>query len=143
MVSWVETLKGTLTELGSSSHISTVRIEGGVITLESKVGNSNSGENQIKGLGNLPYPEYSKRREEDRCFQCRGPYSLGHKCLEKNLRVLILEENDEEEELEEWEEKDQNQMELSVFFFCGRINPNKYYEVTRIVARKKSIDFYG
>jgi len=50
-----------------------------------------------------------KRREEGRCFHSGGFYSYGHKCPDKNLRVVICGEEEEEsaegensqEELEE------------------------------------------
>lgn len=54
------------------------------------MGSTSTRENRTKGWWNLPYPEYVKRREEGICFQCGGPYSPGHKCPDKNLRVLIL-----------------------------------------------------
>jgi len=47
-----------------------------------------------KGSRTLPYPEYVRRREEGRCFHCGGAYSPGHRCPEKNLRVIICAEDE-------------------------------------------------
>jgi len=51
-----------------------------------------------RGARSSPYPEYVKRRDEGRCFHCRGPYSHEHKCPDKNLRVVICGEEEEEPE---------------------------------------------
>lgn len=37
-----------------------------------------------------------KRREKGRCFHYGGAYSYGHKCHDKNLRVMTCGEGDEE-----------------------------------------------
>ena len=47
-----------------------------------------------RGSRTLPYPEYVRRREEGRCFHCGGAYSPGHRCPEKNLRVIICAEEE-------------------------------------------------
>jgi len=47
-----------------------------------------------KGARTLPYQEYIKRREEAKCFHCGGPYSYGHHCPDKNLRVIIGREDE-------------------------------------------------
>ncbi|BAT74027.1 hypothetical protein VIGAN_01161100 [Vigna angularis var. angularis] len=61
----VETLKGNKNEPGSSSNVSTTRREGGT-TVESRVGSTNSKGSRNRGMKNLPYPEYIRRREEER-----------------------------------------------------------------------------
>lgn len=72
---------------------------------------------------NLPYSEFLKRREEGRCFGCGGPFSLGHHCPERSLRMVILVE-DEDEEMEGVEtELDQKPMELSTFLARGLTQP--------------------
>nr|KYP56676.1 Retrovirus-related Pol polyprotein from transposon 297 family [Cajanus cajan] len=43
-----------------------------------------------RGTRNLPYREYIKHREENRCFHCGLAFGPGHRCPEKNLRVIIL-----------------------------------------------------
>jgi len=37
-----------------------------------------------------------KQTEEGRCFHCGGAYHYGHKCPDKNLRVMIYRENEED-----------------------------------------------
>ncbi|XP_052727710.1 uncharacterized protein LOC128195001 [Vigna angularis] len=81
-------------------------------TMISKAGSSGGG-NAGRGVRTLPYPEYIKRREEGRCFHCGGPYSSGHRCAERSMRVMILAEEDEEEEAEENVVVEQMTMELS------------------------------
>jgi len=69
-----------------------------------------------RGSRTLPYPEYVKRREEGQCFHCGGAYSYWHRCPDKNLRVVICGENEEEEETKEqqWREcEDDEQGERS------------------------------
>jgi len=67
-----------------------------------------------RGSRTLPYPKYVKRREEGHCFHCRGAYSYGHKCPNKNSRVVIYGEEEKltettkpqsgpEEDMEDWE----------------------------------------
>jgi len=63
-----------------------------------------------------------KRREEGRCFRCGGAYNYGHKCPDKNLRVVIcgegedlededLQHTETEEEKEDEEESDRSKHE--------------------------------
>jgi len=53
------------------------------------------GEGSInKGSWTLPYPKYVRRREEGRYFHCGRAYDPGHRCLEKNLRVIICAEDE-------------------------------------------------
>lgn len=77
--------------------------------------NYNEGDNRGKNLRNLHYPKFLKRREEGKCFRCRGPFILGHPCLEKSLRVVLLAE-DEEGDVEGTKAKAEPPcMELSAF----------------------------
>lgn len=117
-------MKKTQTESGSSSHVSTARRNGRGVTMESTVGSAHTRENKTRGWQNLPYPEYVKQREERKCFQCGGPPSPGHKCPDKNLRVLILGENDKDKELEEGEDEDPKQMKSFVFSARGLTQTN-------------------
>jgi len=91
-----------------------------------------------KGSRTLPYPEYVRRREEGRCFHCGGAYGPGHRCPEKYLRAIIcvkdegvpaevnqgilgqIEESLEDEE----EERECQQMNLSIFSIGGLTQPN-------------------
>jgi len=54
-----------------------------------------------RGVRTLPYLKYVKRKEEGRCFHCGGLYSYGHKCPEKNLRVIIIVKDEKELEIGE------------------------------------------
>jgi len=42
-----------------------------------------------RGSRTLLYLEYVRRRAEGRCFYCGGVFVPGHRCHEKNLRVII------------------------------------------------------
>ncbi|XP_017413041.2 uncharacterized protein LOC108324610 [Vigna angularis] len=75
--------------------------EGVSSNVTARAGSSGGGNTQGRGVRMLPYPEYIKRREEGRCFQCGGPYSPGHRCAERSMRVMILAEEGEEEGVEE------------------------------------------
>ncbi|WVY92568.1 hypothetical protein V8G54_031656 [Vigna mungo] len=78
-----------------------------------------------RGIRKLPYPEYVRRREEGLCFHCGGPYSPGHCCPEKSLRVVIMGEDEiGDEEEEGGEEGEPKRMELSSFSVSG-LTPHK------------------
>lgn len=55
-----------------------------------KPGESSTSGSRGKGTRHLPYPEFVKRRDEGRCFQCGLAFGPGHRCPEKSLRVVIL-----------------------------------------------------
>ncbi|XP_022640232.1 uncharacterized protein LOC111242233 [Vigna radiata var. radiata] len=71
------------------------------------------GDSRGRMVRNLPYPEFLKRREECRCFRCRGPFAPGHQCSEKSLRGLLLAE-EEEDEVTEGENPDTNPYMVSL-----------------------------
>ncbi|GAU22915.1 hypothetical protein TSUD_377270 [Trifolium subterraneum] len=52
-----------------------------------------------RGFTHLSYNELMDRKQKGLCFKCNGPFHPMHKCPEKQLRVLIV--DDEEEEGEE------------------------------------------
>jgi len=103
-----------------------------------------------RGARTLPYPEYVKRKDEGHCFHCGGPYSHGHKCPDKNLRVVIYDKNlrvvicGEEEEPEEetqiqgeieeavrWETESRDTKEspqMSLLELSAGTNPTTYHE---------------
>lgn len=75
--------------------------KGPQLNLGSRTGNSAFSRDSLKGTRQLPYHEYVKRRDEGKCYPCGGNYSPGHRCLAKNLQVLILGEDEvEEKEIE-------------------------------------------
>jgi len=81
-----------------------------------------------RGSRTLPYPEYIRRRKEGRCFHCGGAYTLGHRCPEKNLRVIICAEEEgdlgEENCHDEKEERGNPEMDLSIFSVGGLTQPH-------------------
>lgn len=67
---------------------------------------ANSGEvARNRGVRTLPYPEYVRRREKDRCFHCGGPYSYGTVALIKNLPDIIGAEDEDALDTREQGEK--------------------------------------
>ena len=52
-------------------------------------------ESRNRGVRTLPYAEYTKRRNEGRCYHCGLAYSPGHRCPEKSLRIVILAEDEQ------------------------------------------------
>lgn len=76
-----------------------------------------------RGVRNLPYSEYLKRREEGKCFTCGGPFRPGHRCPERGLRMLILAEEEKESENEGEEELNVAIMELSALSAGGLTSP--------------------
>ena len=75
----------------SSSLTSTARNESSSSNREFRPGEGS----RNRGSRTLPYPEYV-RREEGRCFHCGGAYGPRHRCPEKNLRVIICAEDEED-----------------------------------------------
>ncbi|KOM24702.1 hypothetical protein LR48_Vigan2444s000100 [Vigna angularis] len=99
--------------------------------------NPAGGENKGRMVRNLPYPKFLKRREEGRCFRCGGPFAPGHRCAEKNLRVLLLAE-DEEEELEESSNLEVKPLELSACSAEG-LTPPKTMKLTGLIGEKRVV----
>ncbi|KOM30937.1 hypothetical protein LR48_Vigan01g049200 [Vigna angularis] len=78
-----------------------------------------SGSGNERGVRNLPYSEYIKRREEGKCFRCGGPFSPGHRCTERGIRMMILAEEEEESENDGEDELNITKMELSALSAGG------------------------
>ncbi|KOM50008.1 hypothetical protein LR48_Vigan08g083500 [Vigna angularis] len=95
-----------------------------------------NGEGRGRSVRNLPYSEFIKRREEGKCFRCGGPFSPGHRCPERGLRMLILAEEEEEEVNEARDEMDQSQMELSAISAGGLTSPKTMKLKGRIEGRE-------
>lgn len=49
-----------------------------------------------RNMRNIPYEEYVKGREEERCFRCGSLFGPAHHCPDRSLRVVILAEDEEE-----------------------------------------------
>ncbi|XP_017431908.1 uncharacterized protein LOC108339280 [Vigna angularis] len=112
-VARTETYRGSTEGLVNAGGGSEMKKKGVSSNLVSRAGSSRGGNTQGKGVRTLPYPEYIKRREEGHCFHYGGPYSPGHSCAERSMRVMILAEEDGEDETEENAEMEQTAMELS------------------------------
>ena len=50
----------------------------------------------MRGVRNLSYQELMDRRAKGLCFKCGQNYSPMHRCPEKELKLLVLEEDEEE-----------------------------------------------
>ncbi|WVZ01161.1 hypothetical protein V8G54_027230 [Vigna mungo] len=76
-----------------------------------------------KMVRNLPYQEFLKRKEEGRCFWCGGPFTPGHRCTERSLRVLLLAKDEEGDASEEVVVQEGKLMELSACSAEGLTTP--------------------
>ncbi|WVZ22305.1 hypothetical protein V8G54_000849 [Vigna mungo] len=94
---------GTTKVVSGSEHSCEIQGRGGIIESTSTARTTEDGKE--RNTRNLPYSEFVKRREEGRCFRCGGPFSPGHRCLEKGSRMLILVEAEEEGSVAEPEPK--------------------------------------
>ncbi|WVZ14135.1 hypothetical protein V8G54_011701 [Vigna mungo] len=119
---------------GAIVQVEPIRNQGGRTTItecriwegEGSLGKSASavgGETMGRGVRNLPYHEYVKRREEGRCFRCGGQFSPGHRCPERSLRVTILGEDEEEDLGETKKELENERLELSPLSTGGMTQP--------------------
>lgn len=85
--------------------------------------------NRNRGTRSLPYHEYIRRREENRCFHCGLAFAPRHCCPEKNLRVIILaDEESVDSESPSAEEEDTintdcNWLDLSICSAGGLTTP--------------------
>ncbi|XP_057452951.1 uncharacterized protein LOC130744819 [Lotus japonicus] len=76
-----------------------------------------------RGFSHLTYPQLLERRQKGQCFKCGGPYHPLHQCPDKQLRVLIVEEGDEDSEegkvlaMEVEDPEDEIQGEMSMISF--------------------------
>lgn len=88
---------------GGIEGVGPTRREGSTTTSNTitRGNNPTRGDNRVRMVRNLPYPEFLKRREEGRCFQCGGSFASGHRCSERSLRVLLLAKDEEEETMED------------------------------------------
>ncbi|KOM33114.1 hypothetical protein LR48_Vigan01g267000 [Vigna angularis] len=119
-VARTEIYRGSSEGCANSSGGLSQKKEATTRTAGSKVESTSGGSGPNRGLQMLPYPEYLKRREEGPCFHCGGPYSPGHRCAERSLKVMILGADDDEAEgAEAEEEAEQRCMELSVYSAGG------------------------
>ncbi|KOM25767.1 hypothetical protein LR48_Vigan187s000700 [Vigna angularis] len=87
IVAKTEPNRSNPTRMGMTESVGSVRKEANPINGTARgVSTVGSG---VKGRGprSLPYAEYIKRREEGRCFHCGGPYSPGHRCPKRSMRV--------------------------------------------------------
>ena len=107
----------------------------------SSVGNSparSSVASSRKGVKQLPYAEFLKRKEEGRCFRCGLKYGPLHKCPQRQLQVLIMAEEldgkeegefvlvEKENKLEEGEliETEEEDLELNLQVMRGVSEPH-------------------
>ncbi|MCI34789.1 RNA-directed DNA polymerase (Reverse transcriptase), partial [Trifolium medium] len=51
-----------------------------------------------RGFTHLSYNELMDRKQKGLCFKCGGPFHPMHQCPEKQLKVLVVDEEDEDEE---------------------------------------------
>ncbi|WVY90399.1 hypothetical protein V8G54_035913 [Vigna mungo] len=74
------------------------RRDGVAANTNARASTSMGNENRGRMVKNLPYLEFLKRKEEGRCFRCRGLFAPGHRCAKRSLQVLLLAEDEEGEE---------------------------------------------
>lgn len=73
-----------------------------------------------RGFTHLSYNELMERKRKGLCFKCKKPFNPGHQCSEKHLRVLIVDDECEEDgeakvlavEVEGGEEDEQGEMSM-------------------------------
>ncbi|MCI36754.1 RNA-directed DNA polymerase (Reverse transcriptase), partial [Trifolium medium] len=81
-----------------------VRREGGV----KSGGNGFKGDNQAqnekkrngprdRGFTHLSYNELMERKQKGLCFKCGGPFHPMHKCPDKQLKVLVVDDEEGED----------------------------------------------
>lgn len=71
-----------------------------------------------RGFTHLSYQEMMERKQKGLCFKCGGAFHPMHKCPEKHLKILVLEDDDDKEaeakviavEVEESDEDDKAEM---------------------------------
>lgn len=83
-----------------------------------------------RSFTHLSYNELMERKQKGLCFKCGGPFHPMHQCPDKQLRVLVLEEDEEGEpegkllavEVDDEEEGD-GEMCMMEFFHLGHSRP--------------------
>lgn len=50
-----------------------------------------------RGIRNLSYQQIEERRKKGLCFKCGGPFHPRHQCPDRQLRIMITEEEDSDE----------------------------------------------
>ncbi|WVZ18618.1 hypothetical protein V8G54_005940 [Vigna mungo] len=102
----------------------------------SGAGSSTVSDGRGRGSQNLPYSENIRRRDEGLCFHCGGPFSPGHRCPERSLRVVIMGEDKTDGDEEGRKEAGHKGMELSLFFADG-LTQHKIMKLQGWVRGKK------
>ncbi|GAU50456.1 hypothetical protein TSUD_373220 [Trifolium subterraneum] len=73
-----------------------------------------------KGFTHLSYNELMERKKKGLCFKCGGPFHPTHQCPDKHLRVLVVDDECEEDgeakvlavEIEEGEDEEQGEISM-------------------------------
>ncbi|MCH91968.1 retrotransposon gag protein, partial [Trifolium medium] len=73
-----------------------------------------------RGFTHLSYNELMDRKQKGLCFKCGGPFHPMHQCPDKQLRLLVIEDEDEEDgearvlavEVEEEEKEEKGEMSV-------------------------------
>ncbi|GAU12466.1 hypothetical protein TSUD_229990, partial [Trifolium subterraneum] len=52
---------------------------------------------RLRGFTHLSYQELMERKQKGLCFKCKGPYHPNHQCPDKQLRILVVEDDEDEE----------------------------------------------
>ncbi|GAU37691.1 hypothetical protein TSUD_164940 [Trifolium subterraneum] len=61
-------------------------------------GDRRRGGHRDRGFTQLSYNELMERKQKGLCFKCGGPFHPMHQCPEKQLRVLVIDEDEDGEE---------------------------------------------
>lgn len=97
IVSQVESIDNNTTNTHTNTRRFQDNFRSNFALTESKPANNTfqpSRPNRLRGTRSLPYHEYICRREENKCYHCGLDFGAGHRCPNKNLRLIILADNE-------------------------------------------------
>lgn len=93
-----------------------------------------------RGIRHLSYQQLMERREKGLCFKCGGPWHPRHQCPDRQLRIMMLEEEDVEEGevnvMSAEEEENEGDGELSAMSLNG-LSDSKTSDVRTMKLKRK------
>lgn len=82
---------------GKNSNADWVMVNNSKFGGEARGGDRKKEGYRDRGIRHLPYQELLERKRRNLCFKCGGPFHSRHQCPDKQLRIMVIDEEDESE----------------------------------------------
>lgn len=98
-----------------------------------------------RGFSHLTYHELLERKQKGQCFKCGGPFHPMHKCPDRQLRVLLVEDGDDDAgdgnilAVEMNEMEDEVDGELSIMSLCNLVDHGEPPQTMRLQGKVRGV----